>query len=311
VNTFKIVVLILLISSFGSYGQELKGGWLFNNQEAFITENDEEVSSDIFDFFDSYIISQDTLKIKHIYPKKECSSLDENGNTIWVPCQDDIITDSWYKINKFTSDSLIIYPINRSAIAVSASLKNRPHNVIKKMISDSSYTPSYFPTIKLYNSKTLIDNISWSKIRISSKSNGWFQEHYEYLEINIDGTFKAFNKIKPFEEGKPRAEYITKETFYEDKLSKNQINELNLALSESGFFYFKIDRVGWSSHGSLIKIQIFDDNGTKTQIGYGYQYPKFALPLIKNLMSIVNEKDTNQTETEFDIPMDFEKYDGE
>ena len=86
--------------------------------------------------------------------------------------------------------------------------------------------------------------------------------------------------MKPFEEGKPRKEYISKETFYEDKLSENQLNELNSDLSESGFFNFNIDSKGWSSHGSLIKIQIFDGNRTKTHIGYGHKYPKFSLPFI-------------------------------
>lgn len=310
-NKFKIVVLIILISSSNLSGQELKGTWLFNNQEAFITENDGKITSDIFDFFNGYKISQDTLKIKHVYPKNECSSLDENGKTIWIPCQDYITTDSWYKINKFTSDSLFLYPINRSAIAVAAWLKNRPHNETKKIISDSSYTPTYFQTIKLYSSKTLFEEIKWSKIRISSKSNGWFQEHYEYLEINSDGTFRGFKKVKPFEEGNPRAEYVAKESFYEDTLSENQLNELNSNLSESGFFNFNIDSKGWSSHGSLIKIQIFNDNEAKTHIGYGHKFPKFALPLIRNLMSIINEKNTNQTETKFDIPFDFEKVNGE
>ncbi|MDO5969615.1 hypothetical protein Q4Q35_07335 [Flavivirga aquimarina] len=304
-NKFKILVLIILINSSNLKCQEIEGSWLFNNQETFITEIEGKIGSDIFDFFNGYTISNDTLKIKHVYPKNECSSLDENGKPVWIPCTDFVTTNSWYKINKFTSDSLILNPINRSAIAVSAWLKNRPHNETKKIISDSSYTPSYFQTIKLYNSKILFEEISWSKIRISSKSNGWFQEHYEYLEINSDGTFKAFKKVKPFEEGKPRKEYISKDFFYEDTLSENQFNELNSDLRKSGFFHFNIDSKGCSSHGSLIKIQIFDDNKTKTHIGYGHKYPKFALPLINRLLNIVNEKETNQTETQFDIPIDF------
>ena len=300
-----------LISSFNLNGQELKGAWLFNNQEAFITENNERITSDIFDFFSGYTISNDTLQVKHIYPKSECLTMDENGKSVIIPCPDNSIPDSQYKIIELTSDSLFLRPINRSAIAISARLKNRYHEQSKKIVSDTNYKPDYFKTIKLYNSKILFEEINWSKIRISSKSNGWFQEHYEYLEINNDGTYKAFKKVKPFEESKPRAEYVSKETFYEDTLSKNQLNELNLALNESGFFHFKIDGKGWSSHGSLIKIQIFDDNQIKTQIGYGYKFPKFALPLIRKLMSIINEKDTNQTEIKFDIPIDFEKDNGE
>ena len=301
----KILVIIILISSLNLQGQELKGTWLFNNQEAFITENNGIVKSDIFDFFSGYKISKDTLKIKHIYPKSECSTTDKNGKIITIPCPDNSIPDSWFKITKLTSDSLYIRPINRSAIAISARLKNRYHEQSKKIISDTNYTPDFFKIIKLYNSKTLFEEINWSKIRISSKGNGWFQEHYEYLEINSDGTFKAFKKMKPIEEGKPRKEYISKETFYEDTLSENQLNELNSDLNESGFFHFKIDNKGWSSHGSLIKVQIFNDNGSKTHIGYGYKYPKFALPLINRLLSIVNEKETNQSEMQFDIPTDF------
>jgi len=311
VNTFKILVLITLISSTSLNGQELKGAWLFNNQEAFITENDERITSDIFDFFNGYTISNDTLKIKHIYPKSECSTLDENGKNVIIPCPDNSIPDSKYEIINLTSDSLFLRPVNRSAIAISARLKNRHHEQSKKIVSNANYKPDYFKTIKLYNSKILFAEINWSKIRISIKSNGWFQEHYEYLEINNDGTFKAFKKVKPFEEGKPIAEYVAKETFYEDTLSINQLNELNLDLSESGFFHFKIHSKGSSSHGSLVKIQIFDDNETKTHIGYGYKFPKFALPLIRNLMSIINEKDTNQTEIKFDIPIDFKKDNGE
>ena len=310
-NKFKIVIILILISSFKLNGQELKGAWLFNNQEAFITENDEKITSDIFDFFSGYTISNDTLKVKHIYPKSECSTLDENGKSVIIPCPDNSIPDSQYEIIKLTSDSLFLRPINRSAIAISTRLKNRYHEQSKKIVSDTNYKPEYFKTIKLYNSKTLFEEISWSKIRISSKSNGWFQEHYEYLEINSDGTFKAFKKVKPFEEGKPRKEYISKETFYEDTLSENQLNELNSDLSESGFFHFNIDSKGWSSHGSLIKIQISDNTKTKTHIGYGHKFPKYTLPLIRNLMSIINEKDTNQTETKFDIPVDFEKDNGE
>lgn len=294
-----------MISSSNLNGQELKGAWLFNNQEAFITENDERITSDIFDFFSGYKISNDTLKVKHIYPKSECSTLDENGKTVIIPCPDNSIPDSQYEIIKLTSDSLFLRPINRSAIAISARLKNRHHEQSKKIVSDTNYRPDYFKTIKLYNSKILFEEINWSKIRISSKSNGWFQEHYEYLEINNDGTYKAFKKVKPFEEGKPRAEYVAKETFYEDTLSENQLNELNLNLSESGFFSFNIDSKGWSSHGSLIKIQIFDDNKTKTHIGYGHKFPKFALPLINGLLNTVNEEETIQSKTQFDIPTDF------
>lgn len=286
-------------------GQELKGVWLFNNQEAFITENDEKITSDIFNFFSGYAISNDTLKVKHIYPKSECSTLDEKGKSVIIPCPDNSIPDSQYEIIKLTSDSLFLRPINRSAIAISARLKNRFHEQSKKIVADTNYRPDYFKTIKLYNSKTLFEKINWSKIRISSKSNGWFQEHYEYLEINNDGTFKAFKKVKPFEEGKPRVEYVAKETFYEDTLSKNQLNELNSDLSESGFFHFNIDSQGWSSHGSLIKIQIIGNNKTKTHVGYGYMYPKFALPLINRLLNIVNEEEPNQSKTKFDIPSDF------
>jgi hypothetical protein len=311
VNTFKILVLITLISSSNLNGQELKGAWLFNNQEAFITENDERITSDIFDFFNGYTISNDTLKIKHIYPKSECSTLDENGKSIIIPCPDNSIPDSEYEIIKLTSDSLFLRPINRSAIAISARLKDRYREQSKKIVSDTNYTPNHFQIIKLFNSRTLFDEINWTKIRIASKSNGWFQEHYEFLEINNDGTFKAFKKVKPFEEGKPRKEYISKETFYEDTLSENQLNGLNSDLSESGFFHFEIDSKGWSSHGSLIKIQIIDESETKTHIGYGHKFPKFTLPLIRNLMSIISEKDTNQTETKFDIPLDFENDDGE
>lgn len=310
-NTFKILVLITLISSSNLNGQELKGAWLFNNQEAFITENDERITSDIFDFFNGYTISNDTLKIKHIYPKSECSTLDENGKSIIIPCPDNSIPDSEYEIIKLTSDSLFLRPINRSAIAISARLKDRYREQSKKIVSDTNYTPNHFQIIKLFNSRTLFDEINWTKIRIASKSNGWFQEHYEFLEINNDGTFKAFKKVKPFEEGKPRKEYISKETFYEDTLSENQLNGLNSDLSESGFFHFEIDSKGWSSHGSLIKIQIIDESETKTHIGYGHKFPKFTLPLIRNLMSIISEKDTNQTETKFDIPLDFENDDGE
>jgi hypothetical protein len=311
VNTFKILVLITLISSSNLNGQELKGAWLFNNQEAFITENDERITSDIFDFFNGYTISNDTLKIKHIYPKSECSTLDENGKSIIIPCPDNSIPDSEYEIIKLTSDSLFLRPINRSAIAISARLKDRYREQSKKIVSDTNYTPNHFQIIKLFNSRTLFDEINWTKIRIASKSNGRFQEHYEFLEINNDGTFKAFKKVKPFEEGKPRKEYISKETFYEDTLSENQLNGLNSDLSESGFFHFEIDSKGWSSHGSLIKIQIIDESETKTHIGYGHKFPKFTLPLIRNLMSIISEKDTNQTETKFDIPLDFENDDGE
>jgi hypothetical protein len=311
VNTFKILVLITLISSSNLNGQELKGAWLFNNQEAFITENDERITSDIFDFFNGYTISNDTLKIKHIYPKSECSTLDENGKSIIIPCPDNSIPDSEYEIIKLTSDSLFLRPINRSAIAISARLKDRYREQSKKIVSDTNYTPNHFQIIKLFNSRTLFDEINWTKIRIASKSNGWFQEHYEFLEINNDGTFKAFKKVKPFEEGKPRKEYISKETFYEDTLSENQLNGLNSDLSESGFFHFEIDSKGWSSHGSLIKIQIIDESETKTHIGYGHKFPKFTLPLIRNLMSIISVKDTNQTETKFDIPLDFENDDGE
>lgn len=310
-NTFKILVLITLISSSNLNGQELKGAWLFNNQEAFITENDERITSDIFDFFNGYTISNDTLKIKHIYPKSECSTLDENGKSIIIPCPDNSIPDSEYEIIKLTSDSLFLRPINRSAIAISARLKDRYREQSKKIVSDTNYTPNHFQIIKLFNSRTLFDEINWTKIRIASKSNGWFQEHYEFLEINNDGTFKAFKKVKPFEEGKPRKEYISKETFYEDTLSENQLNGLNSDLSESGFFHFEIDSKGWSSHGSLIKIQIIDESETKTHIGYGHKFPKYTLPLIRNLMSIISEKDTNQTETKFDIPLDFENDDGE
>lgn len=310
-NTFKILVLITLISSSNLNGQELKGAWLFNNQEAFITENDERITSDIFDFFNGYTISNDTLKIKHIYPKSECSTLDENGKSIIIPCPDNSIPDSEYEIIKLTSDSLFLRPINRSAIAISARLKDRYREQSKKIVSDTNYTPNHFQIIKLFNSRTLFDEINWTKIRIASKSNGWFQEHYEFLEINNDGTFKAFKKVKPFEEGKPRKEYISKETFYEDTLSENQLNGLNSDLSESGFFHFEIDSKGWSSHGSLIKIQIIDESETKTHIGYGHKFPKYTLPLIRNLMSIISEKDTNQTETKFDIPLDFEKDNGE
>jgi len=305
VNKFKIVVLIILISSSNLSGQELKGTWLFNNQEAFITENDGKITSDIFDFFNGYKISQDTLKIKHIYPKSECSTTDKNGKIIIIPCPDNSIPDSWFKITELTSDSLYLRPINRSAVAISAWLKNRPHNETKKIISDSSYTPDYFQTIKLYNSKTLFEEINWSKIRISSKGNGWFQEHYEYLEINSDGTFKAFKKVKPFEEGKPRKEYITKETFYEDTLSENQLNELNSDLSESGFFHFKIDNKGWSSHGSLIKVQIINDNESKTHIGYYNKFPKLTRPLLTRLLSLVKEEETNRIKNQFEIPVEF------
>lgn len=300
-----------MISSSNLNGQELKGAWLFNNQEAFITENDERITSDIFDFFNGYTISNDTLKIKHIYPKSECSTLDENGKSIIIPCPDNSIPDSEYEIIKLTSDSLFLRPINRSAIAISARLKDRYREQSKKIVSNTNYTPNHFQIIKLFNSRTLFDEINWTKIRIASKSNGWFQEHYEFLEINNDGTFKAFKKVKPFEEGKPRKEYISKETFYEDTLSENQLNGLNSDLSESGFFHFEIDSKGWSSHGSLIKIQIIDESETKTHIGYGHKFPKFTLPLIRNLMSIISEKDTNQTETKFDIPLDFENDDGE
>jgi hypothetical protein len=308
VKTFKILVLITLISSSNLNGQELKGSWLFNNQEAFITDNDEKITSDIFNFFSGYTISNDTLKVKHIYPKSECSTLDENGKIVIIPCPDNSTPDSHYEIIKLTSDSLLLRPINRSAIAISARLKSRYHEQSKKIVSDTNYNPEYFETIKLYNSKTLFEEISWSKIRISSKSNGWFQVHYEYLEINNDGTFKAFKKVKPFEEGKPRKEYISKETFYEDTLSENQLNELNSDLSESGFFHFNIDNKGWSSHGSLIKIQISDNNKSKTHIGYGHKFPKFALPLINRLFSIVDEKETTQSQIQFDIPDDFGKY---
>ncbi|PWI28910.1 hypothetical protein DI383_14220 [Flavobacteriaceae bacterium LYZ1037] len=304
-NKFKIVIILIFISSFNLSGQELKGAWLFNNQEAFITENNGNIGSDIFDFFSGYTISNDTLKVKHIYPKTKCTTLDENGKSVIIPCPDNSIPDSQYEIIKLTSDSLFLRPINRSAIAISARLKDRHHEQSKKIVSDTNYKPDYFKTIKLYNSKILFEELNWSKIRISSKSNDWFQEHYEYLEINSDGTFKAFKKVKPFEEGKPRKEYISKEIFYEDTLSENQLNELNSDLSESGFFSFNIDSKGWSSHGSLIKIQIFDDNETKTHIGYGHKYPKFALPLINNLLNIVNEKETNQSETQFIIPTDF------
>ena len=274
-------------------------------------ENEEKVSSDIFDFFSGYTISNNTLNIKHTYTKSECSTLDENGKRVIIPCPDNSIPDSKYQIVKLTSDSLILRPINRSAIAISARLKNRYLEQSKKIVTNTNYRPDYFKTIKLYNSKTLFEDINWSKIRISSKSTGWFQEYYEYLEINNDGTFKAFKKVKPIKEGKPRAGYSAKETFYEDTLSKIQLNELNLVLSESGFFHFKIDSQGWSSHGSLIKIQVFGNDRTKTHFGYGYKYPKFALRLIRNLMSIINEKETAKTEIKFDVPIDFEEDNGE
>lgn len=304
-NKFKIVIILIFISSFKLIGQELTGAWLFNNQEAFIAENGEKITSDIFDFFSGYTVSNDTLKVKHIYPKSECSTLDENGKSVIIPCPDNSIPDSQYEIIKLTSDSLFLRPINRSAIAISTRLKNRYHEQSKKIVSDTNYKPEYFKTIKLYNSKTLFEEISWSKIRISSKSNGWFQEYYEYLEINSDGTFKAFKKVKPFEEGKPRKEYISKETFYEDTLSENQLNELNSDWRKSGFFHFNIDSEGWSSHGYLIKIQISNDNKTKKHIGYGHKFPKFALPLINGLLNIVNEEETIKSKTRFDIPTDF------
>ena len=49
----------------------------------------------------------------------------------------------------------------------------------------------------------------------------------------------------------------------------------------------------------------------KSEDGYeNYKFPKFALPLIGRLLSIVSEKDTKQTETEIEIPIDFENDDG-
>lgn len=309
-NKFKILVLIILISSLNLQGQELKGTWLFNNQEAFITENDGIVTSDIFDFFNGYVISNDTLKIKHIYPISECSTTDKNGKIIIIPCRDNSIPDSWFKITKLTSDSLFLRPINRSGIAISARIKNRHYEQSKKIISNTNYKPDYFQIIKLYNSKTLSEEVNWTKIRISSKGNGWFQEYLEFLEINNDGTFKAFKQVKPFEKGKPSDKYIEKIIFYGDTLAEKELNELNQNLNISGFLHFKIDSKGWSSHGSLIKIQIFYDNQIKTHIGYSYKYPKFASPLIRTLLSIVNEENTKQTETKFEIPIDFENDDG-
>lgn len=309
VKKYKILIIVILNSSFNLQGQELEGTWLFNNQESFIMENDGSTKSDIFNFFGGYEISNDTLKIKHVYPKSECSTTDKNGKRIVIPCPDNSTPDSWYKITKLTSDSLILRPLNRSAIAISARLKSRYHDQSKKIISDSNYKPDYFKIIKLYNSKTLFEKINWSKIRILSKGNGWFQEHNEYLEINNDGTFKAFKQTKPFEKGKPSEEYIEEIAFYEDTLTEKELNELNQNLNASGIFHFKIDNIGLSSHGFLIKIQIIDDTKSKTHMGYGYKFPKFTLPLIRRLLSIVNEEDTKQTETHFDIPNDFGKDD--
>jgi hypothetical protein len=304
VKKFKTLVLLILIFSFKLNSQEIKNSWLFNNQEAFVTENNGIVTSDIFDFFSDYTKSNDTLKIKHVYPETECS-IYENGKKIVIPCPDNSMPDSWFRITKLTSDSLFLRPINRSAIAISARLKNRLHEQSKKIISDSNYTPDYYKIIKLYNPKTLFKEIEWSKIRISSKSIGWFQEHYDYLEINNNGTFKAFKKIKPFEEGKPSVEYIEKITFYEDALTAVELNELNQDLNNSGFLQFNIDSQGWSSHGSLIKIQVFDDKKSKTHLGYIHKYPKFTLPLIKRLLSLVSEEVTKQSKKQFEIPVDF------
>lgn len=302
-NQKKIILLVLLIT-FNLAGQDLKGTWLFNDHKIFISGEDGIKSSELFNFFEGYSVFNDTLIIKHVYPKSECFKY-ENEIRVEIPCTDNSTPDSWYEITKLTPDSLYLRPINRAAIAISARLKHKFLDLSKKIISDSLYNPDYFEIIKLHSPKKLYEDIKWSKIQISSKTNSWHQEYFDYFEIYSDGTFNAFKKIEPFEKGKPTEEYVKRTTYYQDTLTANELNELNQNINKSGFYHFEIERQGWSSHGSLIKIKIFSDNKTKTHIGYQHMYPHISKALLQRLLSIVNEEETNQTKKRFKVPTDF------
>ena len=294
------------MNSFSMIGQELEGTWLYDNQSSFISKNDHLVTSDIFDFFEDYSTENDTLKIKHRYPKYECMTT-ENGKTVVIPCPYDSIPNSWFKIIKQTPDSLFLNPINRSAIAISARLKNRFIDQSKTIISDSSFTPDYFKTIKLYNANTLIEKINWSKISVSWKSNGWFQEYYNYLEISQDGTFKIFKQVSPFKKENTSEEHTQEAHYYKGSLTKAEQIQLRKDVNASGFFHFKIDNIGLSSHGALIKIKVFTNNKRQTHIGYSYKYPTSALPMITFLSSIITEEGNRQLTEPFKIPQKFKK----
>ncbi|WP_299685698.1 hypothetical protein [uncultured Dokdonia sp.] len=294
------IAILLSLNSFAVIGQELNGTWLYDNQRSFISKNDRFVTSDIFDFFGDYSITNDTLKIKHQYPERECTTT-ENGQTIVIPCYDSI-PNSWFKITQRTSDSLYLNPINRSAIAISARLKNRFWDQSKLIISDSSYMPDYFKTIKLYNSNTLIEKINWSKIRVSWKTKGWHQEFYNYLEIDHDGTFKVFKKTSSYKKEDESALH-----YYKGTLTETQRHQLKKDVNTSSFFHFEIDDIGLSTHGALIKIQVVTDTKRKTHMGYRYKYPTLASPLLKMLLSIVHQETNKQQVKPFKIPSKFKK----
>lgn len=301
----KLFIAILLLNSFSMTGQELQGTWLFDNQRSFISKKDSLVTSDIFDFFGDYHIKNDTLKIKHQYPKQECTTT-ENGKTIVMPCYY-TTPNSWFKITKSTPDSLFLSPINRSAIAISARLKNRFWDQSKLIITDSSYIPDYFKTIKLYNVKTLHEKINWSTIRVSRKSKDWFQEFYHYLEIDQDGTFKVFEKTRPLKKEETSKENLQETTYYKGTLTKEELTQLKAYVNTSGFFRFEIDDIGLSSHGTLIKINVVTDTKRKTQFGYGYKYPTSASPMIDFLASILTDKNKQLTKP-FRDPQKYKKY---
>ncbi|MEP0265482.1 hypothetical protein [Dokdonia sp.] len=300
----KLFIIIIIMNSFSMIGQELEGTWLYDDQSSFISKNDHLVTSDIFDFFGDYSTENDTLKIKHRYPKYECMTT-ENGKTVVIPCPYDSIPNSWFKITKLTSDSLYLNPINRSAIAISARLKNRFIDQSKTIISDSSFTPDYFKTIKLYNANTLIEKINWSKIRVSWKSNGWFQEYYNYLEIYQDGTFKILKKVNPLKKENTSEENTQETNYYKGSLTKTEQIQLKKDVNASGIFRFKIDNIGLSSHGTLIKIKVFANNKRQTPVGYSYKYPTSALPMIKFLSSIVTTETNKQLTKPFKTPRKF------
>ena len=86
----------------------------------------------------------------------------------------------------------------------------------------------------------------------------------------------------------------------------------SLSVEGSGYIRFREDQKNIIIfYQSFEIIKIIYGNETKTHIGYGYKFPKFSLPLVRNLMSIVNEENTKRTDEKFDVPMEFENDNGE
>ncbi|MGB5929262.1 MAG: hypothetical protein WBH03_13870 [Cyclobacteriaceae bacterium] len=274
-----------LFLSVQASGQSLQGSWLFNNEDYFLVINNDSARSSFFDYIHGYSIDSDTLTLHHVYDLSHHTCYGyKNGKPVQIACSDNSTPDSKYLITKHTPDSLVLEPVNRAGIAVSARLRLRSYEQSRRIIGEPEYIPEYYKKIKLYNTRAFSDDTSWDTIAFSFTRQ--VPKGVEYFDIQIanSGQVKA---MYHFQSLKKRAR--SKTINYKSRMHASTLRTIQSLLNQSSFFYIKLPREGHTPH-DRIRLRVTSDGWDKTIEGYVYVLSGLLKPFTQYMTDLVYKR---------------------